>query len=202
MAIVRGGITVRPNVQAVANALERDSLASSFGTYPGHSDPEGPTQAVDIFTPDTPAGWAQQDSICGFLMQNQARFGVRYMIRREHIWNIERAAEGWRRQRHYGNRRLDHYDHVHLTCYSEGEGPYDGDPTPCEERLFRKGDQDRCVHYIQRLLLKRGYFLPDDGDFGEQTEYVVARFQRSSGLDDDGIVGPLTWAALWRGQSL
>jgi hypothetical protein len=207
MAIVRGGITVRPNVQAVADNLEREGLASSFGTYPGHSDPEGPTQAIDIFTPDTPEGWAQQDRICEYLIRNQKRFGVRYVIRREHIWNIERAAEGWRKQRHYGNRRLDHYDHVHLTCYKEGAGPYDLEeipnaPTPCEDRLFRRGDKDRCVHYIQRLLLKRGYYLADDGDFGERTEYVVTRFQRSSGLDDDGIVGPQTWAALWKGQTL
>jgi hypothetical protein len=208
MAIVRGGYTVKPNVQAVANAIEARGWASSFGTYPGHSDPEGPTQAVDIFTPDNPHGWALQDSICEFLIANARRLGIRYIIRREHIWNIERAAEGWRRQRHYGNRRLDHYDHVHATCYATWEGPLEEgelppDPTtPCEERLFRRGDQDRCVHYIQRLLRKRGYYLDDDGDFGERTEYVVVRFQRSNGLDQDGIVGPKTWAALWKGQSL
>lgn len=207
MAIVRGGITVRNNVQGVANAVEREGLASSFGTYPGHSYPEGPTQAVDIFTPDNPNGWALQDRICDFLIANQARFGIRYVIRRHQIWNIERADEGWRNQRVTGNRTTDHMDHVHVTCYPEGDGPYDIDnipngPTPCEERTFRRGDEDRCVHYIQRLLMKRGYVLPDDGDFGPRTEYVIMRFQRSNGLDDDGVVGPLTWAALWKGQTL
>lgn len=208
MAIVRGGITVRPNVQGVADAIEREGLASSFGTYPGHSSPEGPTQAVDIFTPDNNNGYALQDRICDFLMRNQVRFGVRYLIRRHHIWNIERASEGWRDQGVTGNRTADHYDHVHVTCYTAGEGPYDvsdeptDSPTPCEEKIFALGDSDRCVHYIQRLLLKRGYVLVDDGDFGPRTQYVVMRFQKSNGLDDDGVVGSKTWTALWKGQTL
>lgn len=207
MAIVRGGITVRPNIQGVADAIEREGLASSFGTYVGHSPPEGPTQAVDCFTPDTPEGYGIQDRICDYLMANQARFGVRYIIRRHHIWNIERANEGWRDQGITGNRTADHMDHVHVTCYPEGVGPYSietipNQPTPCEEKVFQTGDSDRCVHYIQRLLLKRGYVLTDDGDFGPRTQYVVMRFQRSNGLDADGVVGPQTWAALWKGQTL
>lgn len=210
MAIVRGGITVRPNIQGVADAIEREGWAFSFGTYVGHSPPEGPTQAVDCFTPDNDSGYALQDRICEYLMANQARFGVRYLIRRHHIWNIERADEGWREMGVTGNRTADHMDHVHVTCYPEGTGPYEdgGDPpqpppdTPCEQRVFRNGDSDRCVHYIQRLLLQRGYRLDDDGDFGPRTEYVVMRFQRSSGLDADGVVGPQTWAALWKGQAL
>lgn len=206
MAIVRGGITVRDNVQGVADALEALGYASSFGTYIGHSPPEGPTQAVDCFTADSNVGYAMQDLICDFLIANQARFGVRYVIRRHHIWNIERADEGWREMGVTGNRTADHMDHVHVTCYAEGIGPYDNAPapapTPCEEKVFRLGDSDRCVHYIQRLLLKRGYRLDDDGDFGPRTEYVVMRFQRSNGLTSDGVVGPQTWAALWKGQTL
>jgi hypothetical protein len=209
MAIVRGGITVKANVQAVADAIENAGLASSFGTYVGHSPPEGPTQAVDCFTPDNADGYALQDRICDYLMANQRRYGVRYLIRRHHIWNIERADEGWRDQGVTGNRTADHYDHVHVTCYAVGDGPYDGgngptEPpaTPCEERVFQLGDSDRCVHYIQRLLLKRGYVLTDDGDYGPRTQYVIMRFQRSNGLDPDGVVGPATWAALWKGQTL
>lgn len=210
MAIVRGGITVRANVQGVADAIEGEGLASSFGTYPGHSPPEGPTQAVDIFTPDNDAGYALQDRICDYLIANQARFGIRYLIRRHHIWNIERANEGWREMGVTGNRTADHYDHVHVTAYAEGAGPYSGSggggteptTTPCEEQVFQLGDSDRCVHYIQRLLLKRGYVLTDDGDFGPRTQYVVMRFQRSNNLTADGIVGPATWAALWKGQTL
>lgn len=35
-----------------------------------------------------------------------------------------------------------------------------------------------------------------DGRFGRNTEDAVKRFQRAHGLDDDGVVGPITWAAL------
>jgi peptidoglycan hydrolase-like protein with peptidoglycan-binding domain len=35
-----------------------------------------------------------------------------------------------------------------------------------------------------------------DGIFGPVTKNAVQQFQRDSGLDDDGIIGPLTWGAL------
>jgi len=35
-----------------------------------------------------------------------------------------------------------------------------------------------------------------DGIFGPVTANAVRQFQRDSGLDDDGIIGPPTWAAL------
>lgn len=38
--------------------------------------------------------------------------------------------------------------------------------------------------------------LVADGKFGPLTESVVRRFQKDKGLTVDGIVGPLTWAAL------
>lgn len=119
MAVVRGDIAVKPHVQACVNAMERALGITNFGTYPGHSPPEGPAQAVDIFTPDSAAGWALQDRICAWVIANAEKYGIRYVIRREHIWNIERAAEGWRRQTRYNNRTADHYDHVHITFYAK-----------------------------------------------------------------------------------
>ena len=123
MALVRGGITVEPHVQAFADACQVATKADNYGTYNGHSPPEGPTQALDIFNPDSPAGYALQDRIVEFAMANARAFGVRYTIRREHIWNIERAGEGWRRQTHHGNRTADHYDHVHVTFYAQTSKP-------------------------------------------------------------------------------
>jgi hypothetical protein len=35
-----------------------------------------------------------------------------------------------------------------------------------------------------------------DGDFGSATFHAVMCFQHQNGLDNDGQVGPLTWAAL------
>ncbi len=53
-----------------------------------------------------------------------------------------------------------------------------------------------AVKELQELLNADGFDLAVDGLFGRGTEAAVKRFQREQGLDDDGIVGPLTWAAL------
>src|SRR5258706_10793598 len=52
------------------------------------------------------------------------------------------------------------------------------------------------VEELQRLLNEDGFALAVDGLFGRDTDNAVRRFQREQSLDDDGIVGPLTWAAL------
>ena len=72
----------------------------------------------------------------------------------------------------------------------------------CESQVFGLGDEHDCVSIIQRLLNKRGNKLTDDGDFGPRTDAAVKRFQRKVGLTPDGVVGPQTWAGLWKGISL
>jgi hypothetical protein len=54
------------------------------------------------------------------------------------------------------------------------------------------------VMELQELLNAKGIAVVIDGFFGQATEMAVKQFQRSRGLDDDGIVGPLTWAGLIR----
>ena len=117
-------IFVKPHVQALANALEAEFGVTNFGTYLGHSPPEGPTQALDIFTPDNPSGWDLQDRILNWIRKNQKRFGTRYHIRRAQIWNIERDAEGLRNMNRTGNRTADHFDHGHNTQYAWAPGPF------------------------------------------------------------------------------
>lgn len=64
---------------------------------------------------------------------------------------------------------------------------------------YRFGDRGTGVAEIQRRLAARGGWDigPDDGDFGPRTHNVVEGFQRLFGLVVDGIVGVITWAALW-----
>ena len=52
------------------------------------------------------------------------------------------------------------------------------------------------VKELQTELNKQGFFLEVDGLFGHDTEDAVKQFQTQRGLEGDGIVGPLTWAAL------
>lgn len=130
--------TMKPHVLRFAEDLEKFmGGAMNFGTYSGHSPPEGPTQALDIFNPNSPAGHKLQDEICAFIQKNAKRYGARYCIRRAQIWNIERAGEGWRNQSFTGNQTVDHMDHVHVTFYATAP-VVDDEPTKEIKKMAAK----------------------------------------------------------------
>lgn len=52
------------------------------------------------------------------------------------------------------------------------------------------------VRELQKLLVRAGYSIKVDGDFGPSTRTAVRQFQRDNGLQVDGKVGPNTQAAL------
>ena len=64
------------------------------------------------------------------------------------------------------------------------------------DALLRRGDRDSDVKELQRALGTVGYDLEIDGIFGRITQECVKSFQATHGLVRDGVVGPLTWAAL------
>lgn len=57
--------------------------------------------------------------------------------------------------------------------------------------ILKRGMKGEEVKTLQRYL-----HLMEDGIFGMITEDAVKAFQKKNGLTPDGIVGPLTWAAL------
>jgi len=63
--------------------------------------------------------------------------------------------------------------------------------------VLREGAHGEPVRQLQNRLAHFG-FNPGaaDGDFGPKTESAVKAFQRSRGLEADGIVGPNTWKSL------
>jgi peptidoglycan hydrolase-like protein with peptidoglycan-binding domain len=59
------------------------------------------------------------------------------------------------------------------------------------------GDTGDAVRRLERALRRTPDLgLSVDGVFGAQLETAVKEFQQGAGLKVDGIVGPLTWAAL------
>ncbi|NMO19078.1 hypothetical protein HPC49_15605 [Pyxidicoccus fallax] len=73
--------------------------------------------------------------------------------------------------------------------------PSRADPT------LQQGATGEAVRELQMLLSRAGYDPgAADGVFGVMTKTAVMNFQRARGLTVDGIVGPVTWAAL-RGAS-
>ena len=70
---------------------------------------------------------------------------------------------------------------------------------PPERKTLRKGSRGADVRELQRILRKAGYVLEIDGIFGELTRQAVLTYQGTHGLERDGIVGPMTWGALYAG---
>ncbi|WP_081709820.1 caspase family protein [Arthrobacter sp. 35W] len=70
-------------------------------------------------------------------------------------------------------------------------------PTTTTSRpTVRRGSTGEHVSYLQQRLSDIGYRLVVDGIFGPGTESAVRAFQRDNALVADGVVGPLTWAAI------
>lgn len=61
---------------------------------------------------------------------------------------------------------------------------------------IRKGSKGNSVREAQCKLNAKGAKLAVDGKFGPATDKAVRNFQRSKGLEVDGVVGPKTWGAL------
>ena len=61
---------------------------------------------------------------------------------------------------------------------------------------LHRGSKGDAVAQLQGMLRDLNFAVAIDGDFGPGTEVAVTRFQSESGITDDGLVGPETWAAL------
>ena len=70
-------------------------------------------------------------------------------------------------------------------------------PTTLPEGVvLRRGAKGAEVRQVQEALVALGYSTTIDGKFGPATAQAVKSFQASSGLTDDGVVGPATLSAL------
>lgn len=71
---------------------------------------------------------------------------------------------------------------------------------PAADGMLRLGSRGARVRELQALLVRAGYTITVDGDFGPATRDAVIAFQGEQGLTRDGIAGPQTMRALerWR----
>lgn len=75
--------------------------------------------------------------------------------------------------------------------------PMPGETVPYSKRLA-KGSSGKLVKQLQNRLTELGYYTgPVSGNFLGNTRNAVKAFQTQNGLDSDGIVGELTWNALF-----
>lgn len=64
--------------------------------------------------------------------------------------------------------------------------------------VLRRGDRNAAVRVVQYLLDDRGVAVTVDGIFGPKTEAAVKTFQARNDLQQNGVVGELTWSRLIR----
>lgn len=72
-------------------------------------------------------------------------------------------------------------------------------PAKCDLPELYKGCKGNSVRALQILLIGNGCSCGSygaDGDFGSATKAAVVKYQCQNGLEDDGVVGPKTWAKL------
>ncbi len=131
---------------------------------------------------------------------NDAR--VTYVIWNRQIYNRSRAGEGWRA--YTGSNPHNHHMHVSIQAASRNNlspwpwsGAAGGTTPPYPGTPLRQGSRGPSVSAVQQRLNDLGWRIAVDGIFGPQTHQAVIAFQRQKHLTPDGIVGPITWAALW-----
>ncbi|MBM4281439.1 MAG: peptidoglycan-binding protein [Deltaproteobacteria bacterium] len=61
-----------------------------------------------------------------------------------------------------------------------------------QQGVVQRGNEGAPVREAQALLKAHGHDLGIDGDFGPKTKAAVVAFQRSRGIDADGLIGPDT----------
>ena len=112
-------------------------------------------------------------------------------------------ADGYATSSTYVSNNLNRIKIYGLREYDKGFGavpvasqPISVNPYPIPTGLVRRGDKGASVRWVQRELVSHGIHIIVDGIFGPKTELAVKEYQACSGLSADGIVGPLTIAAL------
>jgi peptidoglycan hydrolase-like protein with peptidoglycan-binding domain len=80
----------------------------------------------------------------------------------------------------------------------EKESPFKREVTMNPARpVIKSGAKGSVVEELQRLLNDNGFELaPVDGVFGKKTKAALVAYQKASGLEGDGVCGPLTWRAI------
>ncbi|WP_309082876.1 N-acetylmuramidase domain-containing protein [Chelativorans sp.] len=69
-------------------------------------------------------------------------------------------------------------------------------PVSAAASMLRMGSKGARVRELQALLVRAGYAVKVDGDYGPSTKAAVTDFQRENKLAVDGVAGPETMRAL------
>ena len=196
----------------IIDAFERAGIpvksrgASYTGNMPAVFMACGAANVTDQVNLDTGAGMKRGDVLVN--LQNHAALyvgGGRIVQARSNFDGVPGDSSGQEiRVQGYYN-----YPWTHVLRFQDEALPAGGTDTPAPietpqtapsvPRNMRKGMVGSDVREMQELLIRAGFDVgPDgaDGEVGKNTLAAVIRFQESAHLEQDGIAGPLTMAAL------
>jgi murein DD-endopeptidase MepM/ murein hydrolase activator NlpD len=85
----------------------------------------------------------------------------------------------------------------------QSQSPQTSAVDPLTDGVLKEGEKGTAVRQLQEQLIREkiivdGKPLVPDGDYGSNTKAAVAAYQSSRGLEDDGVAGKDTLAALRR----
>lgn len=175
--------------------------------------------AVDI-TEYTIAGWEMNDWLAETLRASQDP-RIKYVICDGRIFSSY-GKDKWEWRRYSGPN--GHFKHLHVSVHGDYDNErgwnvarrgssdrasrnrpavrFDSEVDVAKLPLLglRRKNDSADVLTLQALLNARygNEVVKEDGDFGLKTERTVKAFQRLVHLDQDGLVGPNTWARLLR----
>jgi hypothetical protein len=103
-------VGTRPHVAQVGHLLKKTFGVTDIGGAVGRGDGDhGAGLALDLMTSDSARG----DAIADFVLANQQRFGVTYVIWRQRY----NDGSGWSYLEDRGSPTANHYDHVHVSFH-------------------------------------------------------------------------------------
>lgn len=100
----------------IIDNLFHPASIGGYRTGPGAQD-HARGLALDVMTYDN---HALGHNIAAWAEANAKKIGLSYEIYEQQIWNVARAAEGWRRMENRGSETANHQDHVHLSFLGKG----------------------------------------------------------------------------------
>jgi membrane-bound lytic murein transglycosylase B len=108
---------VHPWTVAVANVIGPKFGIRSIGGHRAGPDAEDHELGLGLdFMVNADA--ASGRALAQFVQAHASELGVHYIIWQQHIWNVDRPAEGWRLMEDRGSPTQNHLDHVHVSLFN------------------------------------------------------------------------------------
>ena len=122
----------------------------------------------------------------------------RYFRRTGQIRSWDQLGNGrWASDPRYGTTILAVYSRLVRGAGRPVPAPVAASSSLAFPGVVRAGSMGGNVRRVQQRLKDRGWRVKVNGTFDGATDLVVRKFQAEKRLSVDGIVGPITWSALW-----